>query len=387
MRIARELGRRIAPALFAAGLLVGSAGAQDPAFDDFERHALGPSWIVLAGPAAIVGDSDLGVIASGGCAVAWSGSSFGADQWSETTLSNDVDPNMLMQVYVRRRSGDLARYAFHWNGDPGRDRWEIKYDGVPTAQTRILASAAGSPPLPGDRLRIEARGTSPVVLRGFHNGELLLEADDGAPERIVVAGMTGVIARPKQGSTVTPPVAIFECWSGGTLTPEILCRRGNVAGALGGEPAAVLLVNGSAGHDVLRELRVPRSSPVSVTLAEPPRGSTSGRYALWAWTSVPSGTHELSAAGAPIGCVVLPTPLHRGQTPQPFRCLRGGLPAGACGSVVELAAAPPRVPWTLARSGGFARSMTLTLQGVIEDSGAAHPSGLSVTNAVVLILE
>jgi hypothetical protein len=191
--------------------------AQDPVFDDFERHLLGASWTVLVPGSGIVNQSDLGVTSGTGCAVGWTGSIFAVDQFSETQLSIDVDPVMLQQVFVRRRASDNARYGFHWNGDLGNSRWEIKYDGVPTPQTVILASANGFGPAPGDAIRIEACGTSPVMLRGFHNGQLLITAFDSSPQRITIAGVAGVVSRPRQGSAITPPSPIFESWSGGSL--------------------------------------------------------------------------------------------------------------------------------------------------------------------------
>lgn len=209
----------------AAGLVTSSrALAQDPVYDDFERHSLGPSWTLLVPGSGIVNQSDLGVVSGTGCAVGWTASTFAVDQFSETRISLDVNPVMLQQVFVRRRASDNARYGFHWNGDPGNSRWEIKYDGVPSPQTVILASLNGSGPAPGDTLRLETCGTSPVMLRGFRNGQLLLTAFDSSPQRIVTAGVAGVVSRPMQGSTITPPSPIFESWSGGSLAyADVYC--------------------------------------------------------------------------------------------------------------------------------------------------------------------
>ena len=75
---------------------------------------------------------------------------------------------------MRRRASDNARYGFHWN-DESTFKWEIKFDGVPTAQTRIVGSAAGTAPQLGDTLRVEARGN---VIKGFHNGVEVVSATD-----------------------------------------------------------------------------------------------------------------------------------------------------------------------------------------------------------------
>jgi len=227
-------------------LLLALVCAQDPMVDLFERHLLGPGWTVLGNAGVgIVNDSDLGTLNTGGCAVGWTGSTFRADGFSEAETATDIDPNMLTQVFVRHRTTDRARYGFHFNGDPGRSQWEIKYDGVPSAQTRILASLPAAPPVPGDRIRIEVEGSDPVRLRGFHRDRLVLSAVDAEPQRIVAAGMTGVVARMRQGTMNTPPTPIFESWAGGSLAWYGL---GNALPGTGGPPALAgsgFLVGGS----------------------------------------------------------------------------------------------------------------------------------------------
>ncbi len=222
---------RIALAL---SFLASAVATQDPAVDDFERHLLGPNWTLLGGSqAGIVNNRALGVPNTNWCFAAWTASAFGADQFSEATIAPDIDPNMLTQVFVRRRASDLARYGFHWNGDPGRSQWEIKYDGVPTAQTRVLASLAGPGPAPGDVLRIEVEGTDPVVIRGYHNSRLELTASDAALQRIAIASPCGVVARMSQGFVNTPPTPIFASWSGGSL---VWLDLGNATAGTSGPP-------------------------------------------------------------------------------------------------------------------------------------------------------
>jgi photosystem II stability/assembly factor-like uncharacterized protein len=151
--------------------------------------------------------------------------------------------------------------------------------------------------------------------------------------------------------------------------------------------ADVLLVNDSAG-DANRVVAVPLASPLRVALNASPAGPGGpgngiARYVLWAWASSPTGTFPLVASGQTLGCTVNPTPLFASASPQPFRCLRGtGVPAAVCRGVVELPA-PARAPWAVSR-GGFSRPTMLTLQGVLEDAGAANATGYSVTNAVVI---
>lgn len=192
-------------------------GLPDPAADDFERHLLGPNWLRLGGSTAdIVNMSDLGSPQANGCVVAWVGSQFAANQFNEVTTATNMSLDMLTQVFVRQRTTDNARYGFHWNGDNGNSRWEIKFDGVPTAQTRIVASLQGPGPAPGSTLRLEVWGSDPVVLRAFHDGQLLMVGIDTASNRITGAGRSGLVGRLRTGVPYTPPMPIFESWRGGS---------------------------------------------------------------------------------------------------------------------------------------------------------------------------
>jgi len=204
------------------GLAAWAAGAASPAagtvvFDDFERHMLGPDWVVLAGVGSVglVDQSDLGLVAgpARGGAVAWEADTFLVDEFSEAVISPARADSMLLQVYVRLRAADNARYGFHWNNAFG-GRWEIKYDGVPAQQTRILASAIAPEPLPGDRIWIEARG---LTISGYHNGLLVLTAEDTAPDAITDAGKLGVVFRFTTSAPAVYPSAVVEGWTGGDL--------------------------------------------------------------------------------------------------------------------------------------------------------------------------
>lgn len=212
-----------------------SLGAQDPALDDFERAALGGNWTRFSGSdAEIVNGSDLGKPASAWVFVGWTASEFAADQFCEAVIADGRPDTMLTQVYVRRRTSDLARYGFHFN-DENEDgtgianpRWEIKYDGVPTAQTRILASVPATMPQPGDTLRIEVRGTSPVLIKGFHNGVEVVSAADSAHQRITTSGVVGMVSRLRRGGYTAPPNSpVFASWRGGSLGAELRMQRAN----------------------------------------------------------------------------------------------------------------------------------------------------------------
>lgn len=153
----------------------------------------------------------------------------------------------------------------------------------------------------------------------------------------------------------------------------------------------VLFVNGSPG-DANRVINIPIGSPIQVALNAAPAGpggpgDSIARYVIWAWTSAPSGSFPLTATGHTLGCTVNPTPLHRPSGPQPFRCLHGtGLPLAVCAGV-PVSASPARAPWSVARGQGFSRPLVLTLQGVLEDAGAANSTAFSVTNALTVVVQ
>ena len=184
--------------------------------DDFERIDLGPNWTHRIGTnAGIVGGKDFGALSFGFMSVDWTANQFGADQFSEATMAPGKDPNMLVQVHVRRQTvGSAARYGFHYTPEKIPPVWEIKFDGVPTPETRILAEVAGSPPAVGEVIRIEARGRE---IRAYRNGQLVLSATDNAPDAVLVAGGLGITTRMRQGTSTTYPTPIVASWKGGSL--------------------------------------------------------------------------------------------------------------------------------------------------------------------------
>lgn len=197
-----------------------SPGDYNIVSDNFERPILGSNWNVNLGNVGIVNQSDIGLTAESGVGIAsWVGSSPPADQYSEAIISTSIANNMLTQVFTRRRTSDSARYAFHYNKGPNvvTPMWEIKYDGVPTAQTRVLASSTSAAPSPGDVLRLEVRGSNPVELKGYQNGILILSITDSATTAIV-SGQPGLTFRLVIGGTTTYPSPVFENWSGGGLS-------------------------------------------------------------------------------------------------------------------------------------------------------------------------
>lgn len=161
------------------------------------------------------------------------------------------------------------------------------------------------------------------------------------------------------------------------------CARGGVnAGA--GQVTGVLRVNGRAGGVVFVNV----GGIVEFALDAAPMGPSPARYLVWVWPTFPSNQQPLRARSQDLGCTTNPTPLLRGAIPQPGFCILGaGLPVAACGLSHRVPAPSPDAPWVFRRSQGFATRMTLTLQGVLEDNGAANSTGFSVTNAVVLFVQ
>jgi len=149
-----------------------------------------------------------------------------------------------------------------------------------------------------------------------------------------------------------------------------------------GEAEEVLSINGEPAR-----LTLAVGEPLSLRMEAAPLGPVGGRYLLWAWNRFPENASVLRVRGDTLGTVVNPTPFRSGLSPQPIRCVTGpGIPAVACGALAPRIG-PPGVPWTLALPAGVPFPIDLTIQGIVEDAGAANPTGFSVTNAVLLRVE
>lgn len=193
----------------------------DPVTDNFNRASLGADWTVHLGNVATVTSTHWGASASSGVFISsWTATSITGDQVVEATIATGWDSRLLAQPFVRRRSSDSARYGFGYDDDPtfvATPIWYIKYDGVATELTRLLSEVTGpAAPVAGDRLRLEARGTNPVLLKGYHNGILRCSASDATADR-VTTGPPGLVARPHSGVTLTYPLPVFNDFAAGTL--------------------------------------------------------------------------------------------------------------------------------------------------------------------------
>ncbi|MBI1850501.1 MAG: hypothetical protein HYR85_09175 [Planctomycetes bacterium] len=168
------------------------------------------------------------------------------------------------------------------------------------------------------------------------------------------------------------------------LSQVAACRAGNVnAGA--GAVTDVLRIGASTG-DAYRVVRLIGGTRFPIVLDAAPAGPRPARYALWIWRGEASRSIPLVVGGATLGCLVGPTPLQRGQRPQPVLCIRGaGVPASACRGAREPFASPhPIAPFTIPIPLGASAGFSFTLQCVIEDAGSANSRHVSVTNAIIL---
>jgi hypothetical protein len=160
------------------------------------------------------------------------------------------------------------------------------------------------------------------------------------------------------------------------------CLAGTV-NAGHGPLADVLIVNGGTGG-ATRTVDVALDTPITVSLASAPAGPSPGRYAFYVWRQPPTAPAAVVVRGRTLGCTANATPLASGATPQPFRCMEGGLPAAVCAGVSTLSGPASRAPWTRTHAPGFSTSITLTVQALLEDADAANSLGYSVSNGVVV---
>ncbi len=155
--------------------------------------------------------------------------------------------------------------------------------------------------------------------------------------------------------------------------------RAAACGSSGSPMADVLRINASRGVVTV----APRTR-IDVTLNRTPAGPPTANYGMWVWRQLPLDPRELVILGETIGCIMNPTPFAAPITPQPIKCLHGGLGGpDSCGSV-SVVSSPPTAPFTLSRNCGLGAGFTRLVQGVIEDAAATNSFGLSVTNPVIL---
>jgi hypothetical protein len=185
--------------------------------DTFDRTSLGSEWVAMNGSLPqIFSNSYLGTSNNDVWLFVRRVDALPAAQFAEIAVAPGKPDSMLVQAYVRQRLSDDARYGFHYNGDPGSSRWEIKYDGVPSAETRVLAAVDGDAPAPGDTLRLRVSGLAPVLLSAYVDDRLVLEAADTSSSRISGGPVGTVGRRTKDGPFISGDIPIVDTFSAGS---------------------------------------------------------------------------------------------------------------------------------------------------------------------------
>lgn len=164
-------------------------------------------------------------------------------------------------------------------------------------------------------------------------------------------------------------------------TPHLVCRLGNVNASAGGMPEDVLLVNGSAGEDALRNRFVQVGETLEIELVAPSSGPTEAAFALYAWLTEPvhGSSAQIERKGLGLSC--FPTPLTASK-PQPVRIWNNLGRESFLGEPNFPSIPAPSIP--LSVTAPFA--VQFTLQGLIQDDGSAARKPVSLTNAVVVSL-
>jgi Tol biopolymer transport system component len=167
-----------------------------------------------------------------------------------------------------------------------------------------------------------------------------------------------------------------------TLPDPAACQVGTVGSGQG--PASnVLFVNGSAG-DSQRIVNAAPGTPIDVFMTVSPYGPLSARYIIWMWPALATNGQNMKSRGEILGCLANPTPLLPFAHPQPIYCAKGaGVPDRGCTGAVTIAS-PAAAPALVTLPDGLPAGSRWTLQGAIEDLGAANARGVSVTNAVFI---
>ncbi len=226
----------------------------------------------------------------------------------------------------------------------------------------------------------------------------VLEASiDGAPfidigNLITENGYNGTIS-----TLFSSPIAGQRAWTGQIFLP---CMRTTVDLSSFGNSRIVVRFrlacdNSTAGEGwYIDDVRVAAAvaddpcvvvgvgQPITVNLDASPAGPVMANYVLWVWGGPPASPTILRAGQNVFGLLANPSPLNLGG-PQPFRCVRGGLPASVCAGVTEVNG-PAKAPWSLTKASGLGQPTTLTLQALMQDDGALNNLNYSVTNAVIL---
>lgn len=162
------------------------------------------------------------------------------------------------------------------------------------------------------------------------------------------------------------------------MIPYIAARFGRV-GAGFGFVYPTLLVNATTGN-ARRELEVNADQPLRVNVLTSPYGPSPARFALYAWLGAPDVT-TLSPLPRGLGWSAFPTPLTLEPAHTPVRVWNN---LGSDFGVPTDDASEPAPTLIVDMPLGMQRSLEITFQGFLEDTGSAADMLVSVTNAVVV---
>jgi hypothetical protein len=274
-----------------------------------------------------------------------------------------------IRVYPGEAAGDRFGWSVADAGDVDGDGVGDHLVGAPTADPEGLESA-------GTAYLFSGRDGSEIFrIRGDRPGDRLGAATVGG---LSIAGFSDVL------------LAAPGCDPGGRedagsvfvhrLDPSLPCLAGNVNAGAGGSEI-VLTVNGSAGTPRDRVVGIERNEPIRLDMAAPPSRAQS-RFALYAYIGLPDeGTVVEQPFG--IGATCFDTPLN-GNFDLP-RLIWNNLGEPLLFGVPDLPSSP--APSTvLELEAGWSRRAVGTLQGFIRDDASAGPDGLSITNAVSIVI-
>lgn len=167
------------------------------------------------------------------------------------------------------------------------------------------------------------------------------------------------------------------------MNPVIAARFGRITDD-DDSLVAVVSVNGSAG-DRDRVVHVSNRDPLHVDLVAPPVGPPNAHFALYAWIGEPDAA-TIRAQPHRLGLTVFPTPLQREVVNQPVFIWNNlgwreklGVPSR------DSRPAPSRLIERAIGPGDYWG--TFTLQGFIEDAGSEANGPVSITNAVVIVVD
>jgi hypothetical protein len=327
----------------------------------------------------------------------------------ESTLTGSVGTNVLSVNLVNPfLEDDMEGGDANWvhGADAGVDDWAIINTGKSCSMPNAWFSAdeASIKDVHLDTIPIQLPAGGAVLQfshlfdmeTGF-DGCVLEASIDGAPfadigNLITENGYNGTIS-----TSFSSPIAGQCAWTGQIFAP---CMRTTVdlssfAGSrlvirfrlacdssTAGEGWYVDDVRIAAREEGDPCVVVGTGQPITVQMDASPAGPAMANYALWVWTGPPSQPTILRAGQNLLGYLTNPSPLNTGG-PQPFRCVRGGLPAVVCTGVTQVNG-PAKAPFSLTKASGLAQPITLTLQGLLQDNGANNTVKYSVTNAVIL---